>query len=280
MESSLPLAMDHGPSRIVRVNAEAEVHHEGQLCALIVLGIPLLHWTDGDVAAEAYATVLLVQDEIAYATEVAEAFGVWPSTIHRALKRFREGGLAGLVPRKCGRKGPLVIRDLQARQMLALKNAGVSNMAIAARLGVTEGGIRAALHRVGYTPPSTGQTDWIKTHAQIETAPVETAPIETARVEAAPVEPTPVETVPVETAPSRDDLESVPVQADPVESDPIESDPVEAGPVEASLVEAGGQQGALTHVDPWDRSMVTVQGGWKADHSAGLHFLIDSAAKV
>jgi len=157
MQLPVPFPADESPSKIVHINARAQLHHEGDVRALVVGGIPLLHWSVGDVASESYAKVILVRDGFAKATEVAQAFGCNRMTVYRAEARFDEKGLAGLVPSKRGPKHPRVLGEVAARRMLVLKRQHLTNVEIASKLGVTESGIRKALRRIGYSSPAPAQ---------------------------------------------------------------------------------------------------------------------------
>lgn len=150
-QPALPLAETAEPSTVQHLSARAEVHREGAVRVLVVAGIPLLHWSDGDEVGERYAMVLLVRLGFATQIQVAKAVDVARMTVHRWEQTFEEGGISGLQPKR-GRQGPTVLRDAIARQMLALKEAGLTNVEIAIRLGVTEAGIRKALLREGYRP--------------------------------------------------------------------------------------------------------------------------------
>ena len=150
MQLLMPLPEDEAASKVVAINARAQVHEEGGVRALVVAGIPLLSWAEEDAASESYARVLLVRDGLANPTELAEAFNCSRMKVYRECERFNEKGLSGLVPGKRGPKGPRILDELAVRRMLALKRAGKSNSEIATRLGVTEGGVRKALKRAGY----------------------------------------------------------------------------------------------------------------------------------
>jgi len=159
MEPELPLRFALGPENTIRINGRAEVHMSGEVKCLIVGGIPLLTWASDDVAGEHFAMVQLVRDGLAGPTEIAEAFGTTRRTVYRAMRRFAEGGLAALVHRKHGPKGPRILKDAVARSLLGLKEAGHTNVDIASRLGVTEGAVRAALGRMGYVKPEPEQVE-------------------------------------------------------------------------------------------------------------------------
>ena len=79
--------------------------------ALVVGGFPLLHWSVGDVVSESHAKVTLVRMGFAGGTEVARAFGCSRMTVHRAVERFEEKGLLGLVPSKRGPKEARVLGE-------------------------------------------------------------------------------------------------------------------------------------------------------------------------
>lgn len=154
MQLPVPFPADESPSKIVHINARAQIHSEGDLRALVVGGIPILHWSVGDVASESYAKVILVREGFAKATEVAQAFGCNRMTVYRAEARFDEMGLVGLVPAKRGPKHARVLGEVAARRMVVLKGKGLTNVEVASKLGVTESGIRKALRRLGYSAPA------------------------------------------------------------------------------------------------------------------------------
>jgi transposase len=118
---------------------------------VVVAGVPLAHFVVGDRLAEAYAMVSLVEPGWADQNDVARAFGRAPRTLRRYQQRYDEGGLVrlGRAPGypKGRPRGPS--RD---RAVGKLKAAGLSNRAIAHRLGLDEKSVRKRLRRLGWTP--------------------------------------------------------------------------------------------------------------------------------
>jgi hypothetical protein len=74
-------------------------------------------------------------------------------TIFRAKKKYEKGGMAALVPKKRGPKDGSKINKAKARRILALKEKGLTHVAIASRLGLKEDAVRKALKRMGWSKP-------------------------------------------------------------------------------------------------------------------------------
>ena len=221
MELLLPLVGDDETSGIVHINARSELHQSGQVRVLMAHGIPLMTWEQGDETSESYCMVLLVRNGVASPTEVKAAFDVARATVYRALDRFEKGGLLGLVLAKRGPKGPHKFDKVVTQRMLAAKQRGDSNVAIAAMLGVTESGVRKALRRVGWSA----------------VAPAQMALAEQPRPETQPILPL----LAVEEETAEEVVEAV-----------AAGSVVEAG--HASEAQATGQADVLKG-DPWDRSL-------------------------
>jgi transposase len=129
---------------------------EGEQRVLVGAGVPLAHFAVGDRMAEANAMVLLVEQGWAAQNDVARAFGVSTRTVRRQQRRYDEGGLARLArgvgyPRGRPR---LPSRD---RAVSKLKADGLSNRAIAERLGIDEKSVRKRLRRLGWKPAAPAQ---------------------------------------------------------------------------------------------------------------------------
>jgi hypothetical protein len=75
----------------------------------------------------------------------------------RAKKRFDQGGLAALVPKKTGPRDGSKINRAKFRQIVAMKKKGLSNVAVASRLGLKEDAVRKALKRMGWSQPKVAQ---------------------------------------------------------------------------------------------------------------------------
>lgn len=96
------------------------------MAVIFANGIPLFHYARADKAANQYAMIHLVESGLASQQEVAEAFECSRLTIFRANKKYEEGGIASLVPKKTGPKDGSKINKAKARQVLALKGKGLT----------------------------------------------------------------------------------------------------------------------------------------------------------
>ena len=125
------------------------VQHRGHQCALqladeadqrviVVAGLPVHHYRADDAVAEAYAMVLLVESGFAQQTDVARAFEPSERTMRRHQERYAQGGMVALGREEGWRRGRRRISGKRLRSIEMLKSQGMSNRAIAQRLGVTE----------------------------------------------------------------------------------------------------------------------------------------------
>jgi len=112
-----------------------------------------MHYDVNDHAAEECAMVMLFEAGYADQNDIAHAFGCTPRTLRRYQERIESGGLLALG-RSRGRpsqKGspPIEGRD---RTILHLKERGLSNRAIAVKLGFSEKAVQKRLRRLGWKP--------------------------------------------------------------------------------------------------------------------------------
>jgi transposase len=142
------------PEGVVVVNDRCVVRADGDQRAVVLAGLVLWHFAAVDRMAEAHAMVSLVEQGWADQNDVARAFGYSARTVRRLQRRYEQGGLVELRRVAGYPKGRprLPSRD---RWLGKLKGAGLSNRAIAHKLGVSEKAVRKRLHRLGWTavPP-------------------------------------------------------------------------------------------------------------------------------
>jgi transposase len=130
------------PSDTVVINARCSVRTEADQRVIVVAGLAVHHYRAEDTVAEAYAMVFLVESGFAQQTDVARAFAVSVRTIRRHQQRYVAGGMAALRREEGWRRGRRRISVKRLRSIEILKSQGMSNRAIAHRLGVTENAIR------------------------------------------------------------------------------------------------------------------------------------------
>jgi transposase len=126
----------------VVINARCSLRIEEDQRVIVVAGLPVHHYRAEDAVAEAYAMVFLVESGFAQQTEVACAFARSERTVRRYQERYAQGGMAALGRAAGWRRGRRRIRGKRLRSIEALKSQGLSNRAIAQRLGVSERAIR------------------------------------------------------------------------------------------------------------------------------------------
>jgi transposase len=155
------------PSNTVVINARCSLRIEGDQRVIVVAGLPVHHYRVEDAVAEVYAMLFLVESGFAQQTDVARAFGRSVRTIRRYQERYADGGMAALSREKGWRRGRRRISSKRLRTIEMLKSQGLSNRAIAHRMGVGENAIRkligpskpvesAQLALPAITPPTAG----------------------------------------------------------------------------------------------------------------------------
>jgi hypothetical protein len=143
MNSQLALGLPAvPPSDTVVINARCTVRTEGDQRVIVVGGLPVYHYCTGDAVAESYAMVMLVDSGFAQQTELAWAFGRTERTIRRHQERYAAVGMVGLGRPEGWRRGRRRISGKRLWLIERLKAQGLSNRAIAQRLGVNEKAIR------------------------------------------------------------------------------------------------------------------------------------------
>jgi hypothetical protein len=154
MSAQLALALPSAAaSNTVVINARCSLRVEEQQRVIVVAGLPVHHYRADDAVAEAYAMVFLVESGFAQQTEVARAFARSERTVRRHQERYAQGGMAALGREAGWRLGRRRIRGKRLRGIERLKNEqGLSNRAIAQRLGVTEKAIRKQVGPSKITP--------------------------------------------------------------------------------------------------------------------------------
>jgi transposase len=143
MNAQLALALPcAAPSNTVVINARCSLRVEEDQRVIVVAGLPVHRYCAADAVAEAYAMVFLVETGFAQQTEVARAFVRTERTVRRYQQRYAQGGMAALGQPEGWRRGRRRIRSKRLRSIERLKSEGLSNRAIAQRLGVSEMAIR------------------------------------------------------------------------------------------------------------------------------------------
>jgi transposase len=140
-QQALPLPSPEASNTVI-INSRCSLRIEAAQRVIVVAGLPTHHYCAEDAVAEAYAMVSLVESGFAQQTDVARAFGRSVRTVRRHQRRYAQGGMAALAQEAGWRRGQRRISGKRLRTIEMLKNQGMSNRAIAHRLGVNEKAIR------------------------------------------------------------------------------------------------------------------------------------------
>ena len=130
------------PSNSVVINARCSLRIEADQRVIVLAGLPVHHYCAQDAVAEAYAMVFLVDSGFAQQTDVARAFDRSVRTVRRYQRRYAQGGMAALAREAGWRRGRRRISGKRLHSIETLISQGMSNRAIAHRLGVNENAIR------------------------------------------------------------------------------------------------------------------------------------------
>ena len=134
----------------IYVNEHVFININENFRTIKLYGIPILYYHKEDKVADRVAMVTLVETGVAKAKEVSEAFSVHRATIFRCQKKVAEGGIGSLADEKRGPRGGKKIKGELEKVVKRLKSKGLSNAAIAQRLGLSQTGVQKALIRIGY----------------------------------------------------------------------------------------------------------------------------------
>ena len=129
------------------VNSRCVIFDEQGMRTVVVSGVPVFRYVQADKAAEDVFIAQALEAGYAGPSELAAALDRGLSTIHRIRRRFVAGGVAGLLPKRSGPKGPRLgsAREAAIRRW---HEQGESAYRIAQRLGVWPNTVRAALIRM------------------------------------------------------------------------------------------------------------------------------------
>ena len=179
MSTQLALALPAtAPSNAVVINTRCSLRSEEDQRVIVVAGLPVHHYCSDDTVAEAYAMVFLVESGFAQQREVARAFAHSERTVRRYQSRYAQGGMAALGREVGWRRGRRRIGGKRLRRIEQLKSEGLSNRAIAQRLGVTEKAIRKLVGPSNYVEAEQLRFDTVAAASAAKLSPTSVAATE------------------------------------------------------------------------------------------------------
>ncbi len=128
---SLAILHDEKENRIVFFNA----------------GGPIFSCRQDDRTGLRLAAVTVIEQGLATSTAVSRALSLHRTTLFRDRRKFDENGVAGLVEKRRGPKGPHALTPEVQRQAQKLLDRGESIRATAASVGVSNRGLRHGIER-------------------------------------------------------------------------------------------------------------------------------------
>ena len=143
-----------GKKGAVHVNHRCKITTVGGVVVVFVDGAAWMTFDEDDVACRRLAIVQLAERAVGTHQQIASAFGLKPLAVDRFRRAYREHGLAGLLPKRKGPKGPRVTGGKVDKVLLAAKRAGQSETEIAGKLGISRPAVRDALRRLGFRTES------------------------------------------------------------------------------------------------------------------------------
>jgi transposase len=152
-EQKILLSPPSPPLETVYVSDRVSFRTEETRRVVSVHGVVFAYYDVSDRAAEALTMIMLWESGYAAQNEIAQAFGYSTRSLRRYQERFEAGGVRALM-RGAGRPAGSASGGAKQRGhdqiILRLKAKGLSNRAIAAKLGVSEKAIRKRLRRLGW----------------------------------------------------------------------------------------------------------------------------------
>jgi len=142
----------------IAINHQFSLHKEDKLRVIFAGGLPIAHYYIDDSAARDVVIVQLFQQGGVKEDAIAKAFEVSRATVSRAKRKYEQGGVPALVPKKRGRKGATRIKGYKIKLLKKLVRQGESLTSIARRLGVTAPAVAKALKRLGIERPAPQQS--------------------------------------------------------------------------------------------------------------------------
>lgn len=124
---------------------------------VFVKRFPLICYEIDDLTTTRLVMVLLVESSIATQEEVAKTFGMDRITLYRLRGKYHKNGVAALIPKKRGPRGPRKTGGKKDKVIVRMKREGKSNRQVAQQLGLSEHTIRIALRRLGYRAEADAQ---------------------------------------------------------------------------------------------------------------------------
>jgi len=135
------------PPEAHEVGDSLAILHDDERIVLFNAAGPIFSCRHDDRTALRLAAVTVVEQGLAGPVAVAKALSMHRSTLHRDTRKFAESGVAGLVAKRPGPKGPHALTPEVQRRAQKMLSRGESIRGTAASVGLSERGLRHAIKR-------------------------------------------------------------------------------------------------------------------------------------
>jgi len=149
--------MERSADEPICVGAYVRVASVGEVTVVFATAMPIRRLARGDVVGLRAELAALEAVDVVSQADVARSGLVSEATFHRDCVAYREGGDEAV--RRRTRLGTKEVTKLVASVVETIRTLhleGASNVAVGAKVGVSEGSVRGALRRLGLVPVGSG----------------------------------------------------------------------------------------------------------------------------
>ena len=144
--------VEPSPGDVTVVNGRCVIYEEEGICIVVVAGVPVHRFPRGDKLSRDLVIAQAIDGKWATGQELASAFGISIGTVVRIRRRWREGGVQGLLPKKPGPPQGQWLEEAEQKAIRKWHEQGVSGREIGRRLKKAPGTVQKAIARMGLPP--------------------------------------------------------------------------------------------------------------------------------
>lgn len=97
---------------------------------------PVFRHEENDIKSFRMFTASLIVNGSCKQVDIIKAFGLPPISVKRAVKKYREGGVASFFERRHAKRKPRVLKQAVLKEAQVLLNDGIPQKEVAEKLGI------------------------------------------------------------------------------------------------------------------------------------------------
>ena len=140
------------PGDITVVNGRCVIYEQEGICIVVIAGVPVHRFPRADKFSRDVVIAQALDAKWATGRELASAFGISVGTVVRIRRRWRDGGVKGLLPKKPGPPQGQWLQEAEQKAIRKWHEQGVGGREIARRLKKAPGTVQKAIGRMGLPP--------------------------------------------------------------------------------------------------------------------------------